>query len=201
MISSKERILQKVGLFLYGTFGVSPNGLSMVRIFGTPWVALLVTESIKRHSAVLAILTIVSYVAVVLTDLVDGPLARAIAADPDSTRDVGYGGALDRISDKLLIVFSLIPFGTNPYIVAIIIGESILLHQALFAKTTKAKQATYIGKIKMVLQTFLMPIILLGVFAGGSSNTVSLGITAYAALTTLFTFLSVLSHYRVRVAV
>lgn len=181
-------------MFLHRTIGITPNGLSLVRIFLTPWITLLLIETLARGSVSLAVASVSLYALVALTDLFDGPLARALVAEEPHSHDVGYGGALDRISDKLLIVFSLVPFGANPFLVAIIIGESALLYQALHATSTKKKQATYIGKIKMNLQTLLMPILLFAHLSGGEG--IAMFSFWYAGLSALFTFLSVWSHFR-----
>jgi phosphatidylglycerophosphate synthase len=148
MMSPKERVLQQIGMWMHRWFGITPNGLSLMRIFCTPWITLLIIETIRTMSAVYAVCALALYVFAILTDLFDGPLARALVAQGTVSHDVGYGGALDRISDKLIIVFSLVPFGFNVFITAIILGESILLYQALHATTTKKKQATYVGEDK-----------------------------------------------------
>jgi phosphatidylglycerophosphate synthase len=194
-ISKKEKILRKVAWRLRSLIGISPNGLSFVRVFGTPWIAILLIETLSRESVLLAILTIVLYSLIVLTDLFDGPLARAIQTKSGvAAHDSGYGGVLDRVSDKLLIVFSLVPFGAHPLIVVIITGESFLLYQALHAQSKKKKQATYVGKIKMLLQTFLLPLLLAEMFI---MNPIYIpAVNAYMALTVIFTALSVVSHYR-----
>jgi phosphatidylglycerophosphate synthase len=197
MMSPKERVLQQIGMWMHRWFGITPNGLSLMRIFCTPWITLLIIETIRTMSAVYAVCALALYVFAILTDLFDGPLARALVAQGTVSHDVGYGGALDRISDKLIIVFSLVPFGFNVFITAIILGESILLYQALHATTTKKKQATYVGKIKMTLQTILMPLLLVSMFIPMHMYFVN----GYMGLVVLFTFLSVMSHYKKEVPV
>ncbi len=194
MISTKEKILRKIALQLRSLTGISPNDLSFARVFLAPWITLLLIETLGRENIKIAVATIILYMFVVLTDLFDGPLARAMQEDGKNTHDVGYGGVLDRVGDKLLIVFSLVVFGAHPLIVLIIIGESLLAYQALHAKTTKKKQATYAGKIKMLLQTFLMPLLLVNVFY--ENETFALVVTLYMVIATIFTGMSVVSHYR-----
>lgn len=178
--------------------GITPNGLSLLRIFFTPWIALLIIETLRTESVLLFWLTIGVYFFAVLTDLFDGPMARAMVARSAESHDVGYGGVLDRISDKLIIVFSLIPFGFDPFIVLIILGESMLLYQALHATTTKAKQAVNIGKIKMTLQTFLMPLLLFSTIYKDVLSPKC--IVVFLGLVVLFTFFSVVTHYRKEVS-
>lgn len=197
MMSPKERVLRQVGMWLHKTTGITPNGLSLLRIFLTPWITLLIIETIRTMSVSYAVAAIVLYFFAVLTDLFDGPLARALVAEGNTEHDVGYGGALDRVSDKLIIVFSLVPFGLNVYVAAIILGESVLLYQALHAKTTKKKQATYVGKIKMTLQTMLMPLLMVSMFVPVHPY----GVTGFMMLVVLFTILSVVSHYKKEVTV
>ena len=165
-----------------------------MRVFLTPWIALLLIETLKKESFALAIVVLVLYLLAVLTDLFDGPLARAMQEEGDITHNIGYGGVLDRVSDKFLIVFSLVPFGANPLIITIIIGESLLLYQTLHAKTIKKKQATSAGKTKMLLQTFLMPLLLVNIFY--ENEVFAVVVTSYMTITVFFTVLSVVSHYR-----
>lgn len=197
MFKPTEKIFREIGLFLHDHFHVTPNGLSHARIFATPWIVLLIVESIKAQSIFLGVITIVIYTGVVLTDAIDGPLARALSRskqDPNHPHDMKPGAILDRISDKLLIVFCLIPFGVNVFIVLIIFGEGLLAYQALLSKTLKRKQATYVGKIKMLLQTILIPIMLIAYVIG--NNTMDIAVNVLLVTTAIFTLLSVISHYK-----
>ena len=197
-MKAKEYVLQKIALWAHLKIGITPNGLSLLRIFLTPWIMLLVVETIHTESVMFFWLTLGVYFFAILTDLFDGPLARAMVARSPQSHDIGYGSVLDRISDKLIIVFSLIPFGFDPFIVLIIIGESMLLYQALHATTTKAKQAVYIGKIKMTLQTFLMPVLLISILY---TNILPVKYTfVFLCIVVLFTFLSVVTHYKKEVS-
>ena len=197
MLKSTEKIFQKIGLFLYHRFHITPNGLSYSRIFATPWIVLLIAESIKAQSVYLGIITVVMYTSVVLTDAIDGPLARALILseqEQDHPHDMKHGAILDRISDKILIVFCLIPFGMNIFIILIIFGESMLAYQALLSKTLKRKQATQVGKIKMLLQTVLVPVMLLAYVT--KNNIFVESVNILLAITAIFTLLSVISHYK-----
>lgn len=195
MYKTLDMFLQRISLFFHNVFGVTPNGLSYARIFATPWIVLLIVETLSTKSVALGIATVVIYALVVFTDALDGSLARALRAKRQGiSHDAEKGGALDRISDKILIVFGLIPFGINTYAVIIIFGESLLAYEALLFGSTKSKQATYIGKIKMFLQTFLIPLILFEVlFANKMLSTAVFVLFPAAAL---FTALSVWFHYK-----
>ena len=105
MISKKEKVLRKISLRLKKLTGISPNNLSFIRVFLTPWITLSLIEALERDSVTFAITALSLYLIAVLTDLFDGPLARAVQEEGDTKHNVGYGGVLDRVSDKLLIVF------------------------------------------------------------------------------------------------
>ena len=113
MYKTLDVFFQKISLFFHNMFGVTPNGLSYSRIFAAPWLMLLIIETLNTKSITLGIVTVVGYTLIVATDALDGPLARALAKQPDILHNAEKGGVLDRISDKLLIVFGLIPFGIN----------------------------------------------------------------------------------------
>ena len=195
----KEQFAQAVGMFLHKKLRVTPNGLCFARIFMTPWIMIGIVETIRTGNEWWYVYTIVLYFFAVITDFFDGPLARALAQRTSGEYDYGYGGMLDRISDKVLVIGSLIPFGFDVFVSAIIVGESILMYQALFAASAKSKQATAIGKIKMGMQTFVLPLMLSTIFFP-VINTYH-GIEWYLGTVILFTFLSVISHYKKEVPV
>lgn len=184
-----KEILEKFMLFLRKKYGITPDFLTYIRIFAAPWLALLVSKIISDKSLTLTLITIFLFGLVVLTDLLDGILARAISKTEN--HDHFQGGMLDRLSDKILIIFMLIPFGLNLFTFLIILGESILAFQAIYSQAHK-KQAKYIGKIKMVLQTFLIPILILQI----TTNFIpEMFVYIYIITTIVFTCASVYSHY------
>ena len=98
---------------------------------------------------------------------------------------------LDRLADKILIIFLLIPFGLSLFTFLIILAESILAFQTIYSPSDK-KQATNAGKIKMVLQTLLIPILILQAVTNFIPVMV---IYTYIIITIIFTYISVYSHY------
>ena len=185
MIEKKEKYL----LILYKKYRITPDILSYIRIFSAPWLALLITKILSGKSSILAIITIILYLIIISTDYLDGILARAISKT--EKHDHYHGGMLDRLSDKILIIFTLIPFGLNLFTFSIILAESILVFQALYSPDHK-KQATRAGKIKMVLQTFLIPLLILQIV---SSIIPEMIIYAYIIATIIATYVSIYSHY------
>ncbi len=184
-----KEILEKFVLYLHKHYGLTPNFLTYTRIFSAPWLALLISETIRDKSLKLTIVTIVLYVLVVITDFLDGILARAISKE--KSHDHQQGGMLDRISDKILIIFLLIPFGFNLFTFLIILAESILAFQAIHSPSHK-KQASQAGKIKMFLQAFLIPVLILQI----TTNLLpDMFVYVYMIVTIIATYTSVYSHY------
>ncbi|MEK7089134.1 MAG: CDP-alcohol phosphatidyltransferase family protein, partial [Patescibacteria group bacterium] len=184
-----KKILEKFVLFLHKKYSITPDVLSYIRIFSAPWFALLVSKILSSKSLTLTLITIILYTLIVATDLLDGILARAISKTENY--DHLYGSMLDRIADKILIIFMLIPFGLNLFTFLIISAESILAFQVLYSPSHK-KQATRAGKIKMVLQAFLIPILILKVVTNFIPEMV---IFIYMIITIILTYISVYSHY------
>ena len=181
-----KKYLEKYALFLHKKFGITPNGLTYIRIFAAPWLALLISEIIRNKNFLLVIITLILYFKIISTDFLDGILARALPKN-DHIR----GGMLDRLADKILIIFLLIPFGLNLFTFLIISGESILALEALYAPNEK-KQAGMPGKIKMILQTFLIPILILQIVANIIPD---IFVYFYIILTIIATGYSVYSHF------
>lgn len=184
-----KKMIKKFVLFLHKKYGITPDILSYIRIFSAPWLALLISKIISGKSLTLTLITIALYILIVATDFLDGILARAISKE--ETHDHSQGGMLDRISDKILIIFMLIPFGLNLFTFLIILAESTLVFQAIFSLSHE-KQATRAGKIKMVLQTLLIPILILQTVLNFVPEMV---VYTYIVITIIFTYISVYSHY------
>ncbi len=155
----------------------------------TPWLALFISKSISSKSGFLVILTLVLYTLTILTDFFDGLLARQISKE--KTHDHATGGMLDRLSDKILIIFLLIPFGLNLFTVLIIAGESLLAYQAINS-TGHKKQATNAGKLKMLFQALFIPILLLSKTSGIIPNDI---VYLWVIAIIILTYTSVYSHY------
>ncbi|PIZ86078.1 hypothetical protein COX94_01175 [Candidatus Nomurabacteria bacterium CG_4_10_14_0_2_um_filter_33_9] len=184
-----KKYLEKFVMFLHKKYRITPDILSYIRIFSAPWLALLVSQILSSKSLTLTIVTIILYILIIATDFLDGILARAISKE--EKHDHSQGGMLDRISDKILIIFMLIPFGLNLFTFLIILAESVLAFQAIFSLGEK-KQATYAGKIKMILQTLLVPILILQTVLNLVPEMV---IYTYIIITIISTYISVYSHY------
>lgn len=184
-----KKYLEKFVLFLHKKYGITPDILTYIRIFSAPWLALLISKIISNKSLTLAIITIILYAIVVSTDLLDGILARALPKTKD--HDFSHGGMLDRLSDKILMILLLIPFGFNLFTFLIVSAESILAFQALFSPAHE-KQAGRAGKIKMVLQTLLIPILILQVVTNFIPDIFTY---IYIIAVIVSTYTSVYSHY------
>ncbi len=183
------KITEKFALHLNRRFGITPNALTYTRIFAAPWLALLVSEILSDKSPALAIITIIIYLLIITTDVLDGILARAISKE--RSHDHFAGGMLDRLADKILIIFILIPFGLNLFTFLIILAESILAYQAIHSQGRK-KQATRTGKSKMFLQAFLVPILILWKTTNFLPD---MFVYTYIVVTIIATYASVYSHY------
>ena len=181
--------LENFVLFLHKSFGITPDKLSFVRIFAAPWLALFISRAIDGGSAMFVIFTLVFYFIIISTDFLDGLLARHISEA--ETHDHAWGGMLDRLSDKILIIFALIPFGLNLLTFLIIAGESVLAYEALTSPSHK-KQATGAGKLKMLFQTILIPILIIS-----ETTNIIPGIVLYPIIiaTIILTGNSIYSHY------
>jgi len=181
--------LEKFVLFLHKKYGITPDVLTYARIFAAPWLALFVSKILSNKNLTLAIIFLILYILVVITDLFDGILSRTLSKTEN--HDHSHGGMLDRLADKILIIFLLIPFGLNLFTFLIILAESILVFQTLYSPAHE-KQAKYIGKIKMVLQAFLIPIL---VFSAITNLIPEMIIYTYIIITIAFTYISIYSHY------
>lgn len=184
-----QKRLEKFVLHLHKKYGITPDILTYLRIFSAPWLALLVSKILSNKSLVLAIFTVLLYVLIVSTDFLDGILARELSKTEkhDHTR----GGMLDRLSDKIFIIFLLIPFGFNLFTFLIILVESMLAYQAIQAPAEK-KQATRVGKMKMILQAVLIPVLILQ----AATNLIpDMLVYLYIIVVIVFTCASAYSHY------
>lgn len=184
-----QKRLEKFVLHLYKKYGITPDILTYLRIFSAPWLALLVSKILSNKSLVLAIFTVLLYALIVSTDFLDGILARELSKTEkhDHTR----GGMLDRLSDKIFIIFLLIPFGFNLFTFLIILVESMLAYQAIQAPAEK-KQATRVGKMKMILQAVLIPVLILQ----AATNLIpDMLVYLYIIVVIIFTCASAYSHY------
>lgn len=184
-----KKHLEKFVMFLYKKYGITPDILTYIRIFSAPWIALLITKIISGESKILTIITVLLYLIIIFTDFLDGILARAISKE--EKHDHFQGGMIDRLGDKILIILLLIPFGINLFTFLIILAESLLAFQAIHGIAEK-KQAGNYGKIKMLFQAFLIPILLLQI---SFSFLPEMFVYTYIIITIVFSYISVYSHY------
>lgn len=167
--------------------------LTYTRIFSAPWLALFVSYTISSKSKVFAIFTLIFYILIISTDFFDGLLARKISTKESGNikHDRSFGGMLDRLSDKILIIFLLIPFGLNLFTFLIIGGESILAYEAISSPSHK-KAATNIGKLKMLFQALLIPILIISKLTGTIPDYF---LFTFIIVTIILTFSSIYSHF------
>lgn len=185
-------IRESLAYCLYRMFHITPNALCLFRIFATPWLNLLIAKSLIGSNLTYLILVVIFYALVVFTDALDGPLARRLAREGVIPLS-GEGAVLDRISDKLLVVMCLIPFGASLPVVVVLITESVLAYQALYPAKHTSVSATLVGKIKMVLQGVVIPVLLVADFLDYSwLDSLAFILLSLAAV---FSVLSLISHY------
>ncbi len=133
---------------------VTPNQITLFRIFATPFVFVLI---LFEHYQI----GIVAFMLVAFTDALDGSMAR--------TRDqiTEFGKIFDPLADKLLIgsmvlilVFRYLP----PWLGFAILGIEILFIISATVATTRfktVKAANRWGKTKMILQVIAVGITLM----------------------------------------
>ncbi len=135
-------------------YSFKPNYLTMVRLILIPFVVLLLALQIYDFGLAL-------FAFAALTDTWDGAMAR--------TRDqiTEWGKMFDPLADKLLIgstAILIIPKYFSFTVAMLIIAlEVMLIAEAIYLKKSKGKaiQALPVGKIKMVLQSFGVGLLLL----------------------------------------
>lgn len=127
-----------------------PNWLSLGRIAAVPIVVLLLQFS--RENQTISMIAGAIYLIAVLTDLVDGYLARRYQLETD------LGRFLDPLADKLInmaAMIMLIPLGRIPaWVVFLILGREIAVTglRAIASTEGVVISADRMGKQKTVLQ-------------------------------------------------
>ncbi|MFA6585742.1 MAG: CDP-alcohol phosphatidyltransferase family protein [Candidatus Paceibacterota bacterium] len=109
----------------------------------------------------------------------------------EKSNDHSHIKTLDRLSDKILIIFMLIPFGLNLFTFLIISAESIFAFQAIYSKE-HPKTDDRIEKAKIILQVFLIPILILQIV---TSFIPELFVYLYMVITIISTYTSIYSRY------
>lgn len=136
---------------------VKPNHVTAVRFLLIPVIYLLL---VANNSGV----ALIVFVIAASTDFIDGAMAR--------TRDqiTDLGKIIDPIADKLLILSVLLYVGLDFLIIKILIIFivieliSVLLEALLSVSIGRPLGANVFGKVKLILQSFGVGFLLLGVF-------------------------------------
>ncbi|MBT3538737.1 CDP-alcohol phosphatidyltransferase family protein [Candidatus Parcubacteria bacterium] len=133
---------------------VTPNQISIFRIFFTPVVFFLILYGCYKTGVVLFLFN-------AFTDALDGSLART------KNQITKFGMMIDPLADKLLIgsmVLLLVFKHLNPWLGIAVLGIEIIFIVSAYVATTKFKNvrmANLWGKIKMVLQVVAVGVILI----------------------------------------
>lgn len=185
-----KKILEKSTLFLHKKYDITPEILSYIKIFSAPWVALLISKIISSKSLTLAILTLLLYILAISTDFIKEILNKTTLHKIEKEDNVEEN-IFDQIIDRVFIIFILIPFGFNLFTSLIILAESISIFQTLYYPTHK-KQINKTEKIKIILQTLLIPILILQTVTNLIPD---MAVYVYIIITIIYTCMSVYSKY------
>ena len=183
-----KKILEKTVLYLHKKYGITSETLSYARMFAAPWLALLISKVILDGSFAIGIITLLLYLGAVKTSFLGKILIHTLPKKEGG--DNWHEETLDKIGDKVLIIFTLIPFGLNLFTFAIILAESVLLFKAIHS--TSHKKANRAETVKMILQALLIPILLLEI----TTNLVpEMVLYAYIIITIVATYIPIYSYY------
>ncbi|MEK7679543.1 MAG: CDP-diacylglycerol--glycerol-3-phosphate 3-phosphatidyltransferase [Deltaproteobacteria bacterium] len=160
-----------------------PNAISLVRLAAAPFLILILMRADRTYSVIAAAL----FIAVSLTDLLDGYAARKLGVVTTT------GKFLDPLADKLLVAtvfIMLIPLGRVPaWAVALIIGREIAVTglRAIAVDSGVVIDASLLGKYKTVLQMVcLVPLIIHYRFFGIDFHTIGIILFAAALIATVW---------------
>lgn len=124
---------------------LTPNQLSFSRMLFSPILVFLMWKNIYLE------VTKILFVIIAITDILDGPLARA------RKQYSKWGGFLDGFSDKILIcplVFILLSRHNNWLVFLVCLNDATSLLLAIFAFKNKLEvKSNILGKCKMVFQS------------------------------------------------
>ncbi len=133
---------------------ITPNMITMVRIFLTPVVFLIILFGNYTTG-------IIAFLAVAFTDAIDGSLART------RNKITEFGKLFDPLADKFLIgsMVLILVFSYHPRWIGIatLLIEMVIIVSAIIAKEKfhLPIMANWWGKIKMILQVFAVFLTLL----------------------------------------
>ncbi len=181
--------LEKFVSFLHKKYGITPEILTYIKIFGAPWLALLISKVLSSKSLLLAIIVLIFYIALVATSFLEKPLSEI--ASKKEKKDYSSDNMLSHLSNKILIIFALIPFGLNLFTFLLISAESIFVFQAIFLPESK-KPSDKNEVTKIILQILLIPILIL---QAATSFVPELVIYIYILIVIISTYFSIYSHF------
>ena len=184
-----KELIKKFILTLHEKYGIIPSILTYIKIFSAPWLALLISKILLDKSSALTIFTLIIYILIISTSFLNKILEQKISKI--EKKKYQNQDILDSLSDKILIIFILIPFGLNLFTFLIISAESILALQILYSINYKKQKDIY-TKIKIILQALLIPILILQVITGFVPE---MAIYTYIIITIIFTYASLYSHF------
>lgn len=135
-----------------------PNSLTALRIFSIPILIVVLLSQFDGKEFV----ALVIFLLAAMTDMLDGFFARR-------KRQISvFGQLLDPLADKLLVTAAficLVELGVAPaWMVIIIIGREIAVtgFRAIASSKGINIHASWLGKIKMILETITISILILG---------------------------------------
>jgi CDP-diacylglycerol--glycerol-3-phosphate 3-phosphatidyltransferase len=136
----------------------APNILTLLRVLSVPAIVIVLLADFRGRE----ITGFLIFLFASLTDMIDGFLARR------KQMITVFGQLLDPIADKLLIASALICFverGVVPaWMAVIIIGREIAVtgFRAIASSRGHAIPASFMGKVKMVLEVVTLCLLILG---------------------------------------
>ena len=134
-----------------------PNRLTILRIILVPILLVLIYNI--GNSLLMSILSVIMFLLISLTDMLDGYIARSRNLVTD------FGKFLDPLADKILVISTMIAFIDMGYIsslavIIIIIREFLVTSLRLVAaSTSKVIAASKLGKLKTIIQMIVLAIL------------------------------------------
>ena len=134
-----------------------PNKLTILRIILVPVLLVLIYNI--NDSLLMSVLSVVMFLLISLTDMLDGHIARSRNLIAD------FGKFLDPLADKILVTSTMIAFIDMGYIsslavIIIIIREFLVTSLRLVASSgNKVIAASNLGKLKTVFQMIVLTIL------------------------------------------
>lgn len=134
-----------------------PNKLTILRIILVPILLVLIYNI--NDSLLMSVISVVMFLLISLTDMLDGHIARSRNLITD------FGKFLDPLADKILVISTMIAFIDMGYIssiavIIIIMREFLVTSLRLVASSSKKViAASNLGKLKTVFQMIVLTIL------------------------------------------